>query len=54
MHGMAKLLSFRLIRVFFHGTVVTENHSKDPQRTGTNRGIDIIYKTVLICWIATI
>ena len=33
--------------IFFHGTVVRENHSKDPQRTGTNQGIDIIYRTVL-------
>ena len=26
---------------------MNENHSKDPQRTGTNQGIDIIYRTVL-------
>ena len=44
---MAKISYFRLIRFFLLGTVVTENHSIDPQRTGTNQGIDIIYGTVL-------
>ena len=33
---MAKVSYLRLIRFFFKGTVVTENHSKDSQRTGTN------------------
>ena len=44
-HG--KSIIFSVDAIFFHATVVTKNHSKDPQRNGTNHGTDIIYGTVL-------
>ena len=48
LHG--KSIIYSVDPIFFHATVVTKNHSKDPQRNGTNHGTDIIYRTVLsIC-----
>ena len=45
MHG--KSIIFLVDATFFHATVVTKNHSKDPQRNGNNHGTDIIYRTLL-------
>ena len=45
MHG--KSVIFSVDATFFHATVVTKNHSKDPQRNGNNHGTDTIYMSVL-------
>ena len=45
MHG--KSIIFLVNAIFFHATMVTKNHSKDPQRNENNQGIDIIYRTAL-------
>ena len=45
MHG--KSIIFLVDATFFHATVVTKNHSKDPQRNGNNHGTDVIYRTAL-------
>ena len=45
MHG--KSIIFSVDATFSPGTVVTKNHSKDPQKSETNPGTDIIYRTVL-------
>ena len=44
---MAKVSYFRLIRSFFSWDCGDRKSFQDPQRNGTNKGIDIIYKTVL-------
>ena len=43
----SKSIIFLVDATYFHGTVVTKNHSKKPQRNGNNHGTDIIYRTVL-------
>ena len=54
---MVKVSYFRLIRFFFffHLSVVTKYHSKDPQRNVTNINTDVIYWTVLAVelWLST-
>ena len=42
-----KSIIFLVDEIFFHATVVTKNHSKDPQRNGNNHDTNTIYRTVL-------
>ena len=43
----SKSIIFPVDATFFHATVVSKNHSKDPQRNGTNHDTDIIYRAIL-------